>query len=1034
MGESIILPEDFADYFIALHGRPPYPWQVELAKRAVVGRWPEAVDLPTGSGKTACIDIAIFALACQASRRPEDCVAPRRIFFCVNRRVIVDEAFDRSMRIAAELKNAHGKGDSILGRVSAALRKIGGGEPTTTPPLDVIELRGGIYKDNRWARSMTQPTVICTTIDQLGSRLLFRGYGVSTLAAPVQAALIAYDSLVLLDEAHISAPFLGTLKGVRQYLDPERWAESRVPSWPMVVVPMTATPPTTANDVIRLTNADRAIETLAKRLTASKPATLRKAKKDVAPEILSIVETELTPDRPLAVGIMVNRVSTAQKIFEALRAEKRRDALKLTHDVVHLVIGSMRPIDRDEQSEQLRNSIGPKRPVVSQATSFVIATQCLEVGADYDFDVLITECASLDALRQRFGRLNRAGRAIDAGAFIVASATDIKPEDKLDDSKPLDPIYGNALSRTWDWLERHATDGVVDFGIDAFSATLARHSDQGALPSNLLSPSAYRCAPVLLPAYLDLWCQTAPRPSLDPDVAMFLHGELQADTDVQVCWRADLPADGYHAPKWTDIVSMLPPTAAECMSVSISRLRAWLEADVLEHDLGDTLGCMAEDEAQSRPREAGNATNSARGVLWRGPEHSELLYTARDIRPGDTLVLPIGESRAASLGHLLRRGVRSESPASNTQASHPDETVSRTLSAADDVAEVAFERATRRVVLRLHPAFRHDSLHDAVDRLFATAAVDDADGASPDWPELLGKAADALRENGQHADLRHRLDHLLEFGVRPQRYPDGSGWLLTSRSLLPDSSPLIRPLDEGDDHRSLAHIGKAVLLDEHLEHVADVARRSMEQLGVADLQSCVEVAARLHDLGKADPRFQAMLRGSTRTRAWLQHGEALLPVAKSPRGGSTRIERERFRIQSGLPVGFRHEMLSVQLAELDASLPADHAYRDLVLHLIAAHHGHARPFAPVVADDELPSVEINGVKLSHEQRTAGPPPHRLDSGIAERFWSLTRRYGWWGLAYLESLLRLADQQASAAEESSDAPPQTSPTFTEVAAP
>ena len=124
-----------------------------------------------------------------------------------------------------------------------------------------------------------------------------------------------------------------------------------------------------------------------------------------------------------------------------------------------------------------------------------------------------------------------------------------------------------------------------------------------------------------------------------------------------------------------------------------------------------------------------------------------------------------------------------------------------------------------------------------------------------------------------------------------------------------------------------------------------------------------------------------------------------------------------------MPDGFRHEMLSVQIIEHGKRISGEDQYRALVLHLIAAHHGYARPFAPVVIDPEPPDVTVNGVTLTGRARSV-TPSHRIDSGIAQRFWRLTRLYGWWGLAYLEAVLRLADQQASANEDAGVIDPGT----------
>src|SRR5262249_29987984 len=144
--------DDFDDFFRAVHGYDPFPWQARLARQVVNGRcWPPVLSLPTSAGKTAVIDVVVFALAHQAGRRDEIRTAPLRTFFVIDRRIVVDEAFERARRIRHRLRDP-GEG-GILREVANRLRHFGG------EPLHVAALRGGMYRDNDWAKSPAQPTV-----------------------------------------------------------------------------------------------------------------------------------------------------------------------------------------------------------------------------------------------------------------------------------------------------------------------------------------------------------------------------------------------------------------------------------------------------------------------------------------------------------------------------------------------------------------------------------------------------------------------------------------------------------------------------------------------------------------------------------------------------------------------------------------------------------------------------------------------------------------------------------------------------------
>src|SRR5262245_5150594 len=184
--------EHFADFFQAVHGVLPFPWQERLAQQVIAdGYWPNVIALPTSAGKTAVIDIAVFALACAGASTNSQRKQARRIFFVIDRRVVVDQALDRARLVAARLEAALDGPTTVLQEAARRLRDFGG-----PVPLHVVALRGGMYRDEAWAHSPAQPVVCVSTVDQIGSRLLFRGYGLGAgtcNSLPIHAGLAGND-------------------------------------------------------------------------------------------------------------------------------------------------------------------------------------------------------------------------------------------------------------------------------------------------------------------------------------------------------------------------------------------------------------------------------------------------------------------------------------------------------------------------------------------------------------------------------------------------------------------------------------------------------------------------------------------------------------------------------------------------------------------------------------------------------------------------------------------------------------------------
>lgn len=1012
---------DFPAFYQAVHQYGPFPWQEALVAEVLANRrWPDLVDVPTGLGKTSMLDVAVFVAAATAHVPGVQRLGRRRCFFVVDRRIIVDEAYDHARALADAVTSAAGR-DDVLGRVATALRSYA--PDARGELLPVTRMRGGTTWAAAWLDRPDRPGIVLGTVDQVGSRLLFRGYGVSDRRRSIDAALVGTDALVLVDEAHLATALIKTVSAAQDR------DELGIPLPGLSLVQLSATGTPTSNTFIFDVDAHRPHPIAGRRLTAAKRLTTRQATPKTCGKVLvdtvvehlgALAKVADTAEAPTAL-VVCNTVDRARLVHTQLH--KALAARGFVEAECVLLVGRTRPLDRPTVQREVLDRFGTGRHPSSRP-AVLVATQTVEVGVNLDADILVSESTSWDALVQRLGRLNRLGKFTERFPGRPAAAAVV-----VHDGQDTDPIYGAARDATWQTLHAMVTDAIDKSadGIDVSPLACRR------LTATVLAGEEFvrrpNDVPVLLGPTLDAWTQTAPVPLADPPVAPFLHGFDGGTAGVQVLWRDGLVSsdplddlfgddDAELPDKQVDaLLTQWPPRSAEMAEVPFIAVRQWMNgqtpdpvADVEAVPGVDGRALPGRDPFQVLVERVETTVRAEKDPQrWRWIDATQL-------RPGDQIVVPVERGGLDAYGWA---------PA--------DDSPVRDVS---EAATFVASRSRRAAALRLDGdlpsrlgltdpdvATARTLIVNLIDRDDTPITPEDINALGetlagllpPEPPTLSGWIPDtwsSLRRwlSGGHlkiVEVGNPAEAAVVGGGEPEpwtrlltgpRPPDadanaGNGGLM---------------LDSDDEEVAASSVGtRRVTLAIHHAAVRTRAAEIAKALDLPpELRIVVEDAAGWHDLGKIEPRFQVMLHSGDPVEAAL----APEPLAKSGMDPTDRLAWRRAARLSKLPSGARHEQWSATLIEeylrrADVAYPGD---SDLLIHLVASHHGYARPLARLVIDPDPATVEavIDGEKIAvTSERTVS-----LDHPA--RFARLNHRYGRWGLALLETVIRCADMTVS----------------------
>lgn len=914
-----ITREEFGEFFAALNGGyDPFSWQEEVLDHICEhGVWPERINAPTGSGKSSVVDIHLFANALAAvGAAPR---VPRRLCVTVGRRALVDSQATRADKILGDLKDAlddESGEPGILRRVAEALQSFQTrNDDKRSIPFEIGHIRGELSNRALPVTDISACAIIAATPDMYGSRALFRGYGSTKAARPRETALLAMDTVMVLDEAHMNRQLLHTTQRIAELQ--KREVNLGVPT--LQVVETTATPSTEDSESTTLGVDIEALDSpndkeLRKRVYSHKELVLRPIDKwDGKPGNAATVNAavgvikEFLARRGVGegsevvdtVGCIVNHVRTAISIKEALAKDK-----VLGKDEVQLLVGRMRPYDLKKLHPDLFTTEGDK------SVKVVVATQTLEVGIDVDFADLVTELAPASSLAQRFGRVNRLGHRTDSKVVVIepASGDSVK--------KDAPPYKAVDLSNAYAWLE--ALNGAENPSVNP--AAMVKNPPVQSSPERLLYQR---------PEWPDLleFSRTDENPYDEPDLDLWLHDSLDAETAMGgVIVRDNLPSNTSAAMEILK-TSYFAPSDRETFPANLKILQ-----EILDY----------QDEHGVKPRKF--LYRQGEISLWQDAEHGD--ESNQSLAPGDVLLLDTGSVPFTNQGIAV------------TQRELP--------STKDKLEAVPFPKGIKLYVYE-----------KCADR-------------EKDFREYLGLSPEEVAEllDSQSSGSETRIASELTTEAE-----DGQEVIAWYADVTDDKKSV-----EGSDIAQELAPTDPVLLDDHQNDVAERTRQIAENLGLApEFSEALELAARYHDEGKRDLRFQQMLGADPDADA----------LAKS--GHRSVAEAYRARSRSALPRGWRHEQLSALMVAASPEKVGEH--RDLVLRIIGCSHGHGRfSFAHdagfLLKEGYLP--EGTDYEALKEQAT-----RLFNVGYWDNLMEQTSRtYGPYATAYLEAVERAADAQIS----------------------